>query len=496
MFIEEHKKSLLPLVALPCGVIIFIVVAAVVWFLRRQNVQATYNVRELRDQKKDAETDCPNDVPLPGSHYDRRVSKSSSSFSGNILSSCSWRRPSDESPLEHSTEQTVNEQLSNMPVYADLYEPAAQPNTISMSSEELLENDAVRSPVWSTSTLSTKRVGYVCDSVVFFPSKSEVWKDSAKESVSNGRIQHDSGLGYDDIGCSPEPVYESIDLEDQVNGVTLRHRKVANLAIYASLDEINRHSMNIERNSFVVYDEVELNPHFILQLGSMVDNECESHMSMMSSNYLLPFQSVYADPAPLLEENGPLEMPLSKFVQMRLIGNGQFGDVYEALAKSVLTEDIVDGQPNGLSVQDMHVALKYLKEGASKDMEDAFIREVKFMAPLKHRNVIQLIGVCSMMQPRFMVIEYMENGDLQQYLQGYQTDDKLVGEGKQKIEYKTLLGMGADVACGMAYLASKFFIHRDLAARNCLVGQNHLVKISDFGYVCDIYYLYLSVTII
>ena len=33
----------------------------------------------------------------------------------------------------------------------------------------------------------------------------------------------------------------------------------------------------------------------------------------------------------------------------------------------------------------------------------------------------------------------------------------------------------------MKYLESMSCIHRDLSARNCLVGENDLVKISDFG---------------
>ena len=44
-----------------------------------------------------------------------------------------------------------------------------------------------------------------------------------------------------------------------------------------------------------------------------------------------------------------------------------------------------------------------------------------------------------------------------------------------------LLRMGHDAAKGMNYLETKNTIHRDLAARNCLVGQNYIVKISDFG---------------
>lgn len=37
------------------------------------------------------------------------------------------------------------------------------------------------------------------------------------------------------------------------------------------------------------------------------------------------------------------------------------------------------------------------------------------------------------------------------------------------------------VAAGMTFIASKNIIHRDLAARNVLLGEQHIVKIADFG---------------
>ncbi|XP_069469135.1 tyrosine-protein kinase BTK isoform X2 [Ambystoma mexicanum] len=122
------------------------------------------------------------------------------------------------------------------------------------------------------------------------------------------------------------------------------------------------------------------------------------------------------------------------------------------------------------------VAIKMIREGSMS--EDEFIEEAKVMMNLSHENLVQLYGVCTKERPIFIITEYMSNGCLLNYLQ----------ESRRRFSANELLEMCRDICAAMAYLESNQFLHRDLAARNCLVNENGIVKVADFGlsrYVLD-----------
>uniref|UniRef100_A0A3B5AP36 receptor protein-tyrosine kinase n=1 Tax=Stegastes partitus TaxID=144197 RepID=A0A3B5AP36_9TELE len=135
------------------------------------------------------------------------------------------------------------------------------------------------------------------------------------------------------------------------------------------------------------------------------------------------------------------------------------------------------------------VAVKILRPDASKNARNDFLKEVKILSRLKDPNIIRLLGVCVSSDPLCMVTEYMECGDLNQYLSHRVLLDKTgPSHNTPTISYPALISMASQIASGMKFLSSLNFVHRDLATRNCLVGggERH-IKIADFGMSRNLY---------
>ncbi|XP_064607740.1 tyrosine-protein kinase Btk-like [Liolophura sinensis] len=147
------------------------------------------------------------------------------------------------------------------------------------------------------------------------------------------------------------------------------------------------------------------------------------------------------------------EVDPSELEILDLLGSGHFGSVHRAVWK-----------------RSHQVAVKLMREGTMS--EENFIDEAKTMKQLQHPNLVQLYGVSTRKRPLMIITEFMSHGSLHSYLKRHR--NMLNKPGR-------LLDMCLQICKGMSYLERKNVIHRDLAARNCLVGQEGVIKVADFG---------------
>ncbi|XP_078525325.1 inactive tyrosine-protein kinase transmembrane receptor ROR1 [Lissotriton helveticus] len=175
------------------------------------------------------------------------------------------------------------------------------------------------------------------------------------------------------------------------------------------------------------------------------------------------------------------ELPLSAVRFMEELGECAFGKIYKGHL-------YLPGMDHA-----QLVAIKTLKDFNNHQQWAEFQQEASLMAELHQPNIVCLLGVVTQEQPVCMLFEYMNQGDLHEFLimrsphsdVGCSSDED--GTVKSSLDHGDFLHIAIQIAAGMEYLSSHYFVHKDLAARNILVGEQLHVKISDLGLSREIY---------
>ncbi|XP_063047864.1 inactive tyrosine-protein kinase 7 [Engraulis encrasicolus] len=171
--------------------------------------------------------------------------------------------------------------------------------------------------------------------------------------------------------------------------------------------------------------------------------------------------------------NDKLHFPRADLQTITTLGKGEFGEVLLAKAKG-----IEEGE------EETVVLVKNL-QARDEQLQADFRREADMFAKLSHPNIVRMLGLCRDQEPHCMILEYVDLGDLKQFLRISKSKDEKIKP--QPISTKTKVSICAQVASAMEHLSSQRFVHRDLATRNCLIsGQRH-VKVSALGLSKDVY---------
>ncbi|XP_047668610.1 inactive tyrosine-protein kinase 7 isoform X2 [Tachysurus fulvidraco] len=165
--------------------------------------------------------------------------------------------------------------------------------------------------------------------------------------------------------------------------------------------------------------------------------------------------------------------PRADLQTITTLGKGEFGEVFLAKARGIEESE------------EQTVVL--VKSLLSRDelSQAEFRRQVDMFSKLNHTNVVRILGLCKDTEPLYMILEYIDLGDLKQFLRISKSKDEKVKP--QPISTKTKVSICAQVAAGMEHLSNHHFVHKDLAARNCLISGERHVKVSALGLSKDVY---------
>ncbi|XP_039042562.1 probable serine/threonine-protein kinase At1g01540 [Hibiscus syriacus] len=154
-----------------------------------------------------------------------------------------------------------------------------------------------------------------------------------------------------------------------------------------------------------------------------------------------------------------LELATNGLCEENVIGEGGYGIVYSGV--------LSDGAK---------VAVKNLLNNRGQAVKE-FKVEVEAIGRARHKNLVRLHGYCAEGAIRMLVYEYVDNGNLEQWLHGEVGD---VSPLTWDIRMNIILG----TAKGLAYLHEGLepkVVHRDVKASNILLDCQWNPKVSDFG---------------
>ncbi|KAL5777732.1 hypothetical protein ACOSP7_010658 [Xanthoceras sorbifolium] len=154
-----------------------------------------------------------------------------------------------------------------------------------------------------------------------------------------------------------------------------------------------------------------------------------------------------------------LEVSTNGFADENVIGEGGYGIVYR-----------------GVLVDNTMVAVKNLLNNRGQ-AEKEFKVEVEAIGRVRHKNLVRLLGYCAEGAHRMLVYEYVDNGNLEQWLHG---DVGPCSPLTWEVRMNIILG----TAKGLTYLHEGLepkVVHRDIKSSNILLDKQWNPKVSDFG---------------
>ena len=142
---------------------------------------------------------------------------------------------------------------------------------------------------------------------------------------------------------------------------------------------------------------------------------------------------------------------------IRPLGKGGFADCYLVLSKKYQIEFAC----KIFSISDVIGSVK----------QRSFETEFHVLTHLNHPSIIKVYNVFSNEQRLYLILEYCQNGDLQQY----------INKNGPVTSQKDLLRILKMMLSSLEYLEDQNIAHKDIKPANFLIDKNFRIKLTDFG---------------
>ncbi|MBC2716322.1 MAG: protein kinase [Desulfobacteraceae bacterium] len=142
----------------------------------------------------------------------------------------------------------------------------------------------------------------------------------------------------------------------------------------------------------------------------------------------------------------------------KLAGRGGVAEVYLARHKLL----------------DRTVAIKIISPSQADDLADKrFLKEARVVAGLRHPNIVSIYDVGVYENKYYIIMEYLEGGDLKQNVQ-------------RTLSIPQTLKIIRQITSALAHAHDKGFVHRDIKSQNIMFRSDGTAVLTDFGIVKDL----------